>query len=333
MQLEGLQTELQTKQTRLTGYTDYQDYNTVFLHRTVENGEVSIGVFMASGGSVSRLSRFVYLGTNTNKWQSMVEVKSGTTYYMYGYMPVEIGGTATIEKLPSETDYAQGAKLTLRGISPVSEHDVCVVSGVQQVENATDDEALVAGQYQYTGKPKNQNHVFLMLDHLYASICVDFQVYAPYAELRTIKLKKLALTSTAVGAVDANLSLRANQPYQVSWTTTAGTAASNPFYENDEGLELPTTETYSAATAQKMYGYFVPITDVLGSLFLVSTYDIYDTEGNLLRKDCTSTNQLNTLLSTIKMGDQQPIHLTIVPTYLYQLSDADLESPTFIVEN
>ena len=337
LQLVGLNTELMTEQTRLTGYTDYGSYTTTVLGRSYESGDISIGVYMVTPPTattvekVSALSRFIYLGnqeTDKNKWQSMAEVKKGVTYYLYGYMPVEMGGTAKIEKLPNKTSYVDGAKLTLSGISPVSAYDACVVSGIQQVASTSSPEALVAGQYHYEGKEKGQNHVYMMLDHLYASVSIDLKVEVSYAELRTIKLKKMALASTAVEKVNAVLSLAANVPYQVNWEETAGTAESTPFYENKEGLELPTS-----TTTQPMYGYFVPISNVANSLTLVCIYDVYDKKGNLLRKDCTAANQLSTLFSNLKAGEQQRFHLTVSPTYLYQLSDADLDNPTFTVEN
>ena len=326
LQLVGLNTELMTEQTRLTGYTDYGSYTTTVLGRSYESGDISIGVYMVTPPTattvekVSALSRFIYLGNQ--------ETDKGVTYYLYGYMPVEMGGTAKIEKLPNKTSYVDGAKLTLSGISPVSAYDACVVSGIQQVASTSSPEALVAGQYHYEGKEKGQNHVYMMLDHLYASVSIDLKVEVSYAELRTIKLKKMALASTAVEKVNAVLSLAANVPYQVNWEETAGTAESTPFYENKEGLELPTS-----TTTQPMYGYFVPISNVANSLTLVCIYDVYDKKGNLLRKDCTAANQLSTLFSNLKAGEQQRFHLTVSPTYLYQLSDADLDNPTFTVEN
>lgn len=326
LQLVGLNTELLTEQTRLTNYADYREYNTEFLKRTLESGAVSMGVFMSStSGEVSPLSRFVYLGTTQNEWESMVEVKQGVVYYIYGYMPVEAGGSASVEKLETTANYADGAILTLSGISPVSEYDLCVISGVHDVTNSGD---LEQGKYKYVGKERGNNRVQIMLDHLYASICVDMKVDEQYNDLRTIKLKKVSLASTAVGKVNAALTLRANEPYQVNWGKTTGTAESRPFYEHEEGLTLSTT-----ATTQPMYGYFVPITEVINSLALVCTYDVYDKKGNLLRKDCTAANQLSTLLSNLRAGEQQRFHLTVSPTYLYQLSDADLDNPTFTVEN
>ena len=316
LQLVGLNTELLTEQTRLTNYADYREYNTEFLKRTLESGAVSMGVFMSSiSGEVSPLSRFVYLGTTQDEWESMVEVKQGVVYYLYGYMPVEAGGSASVEKLETTANYADGAILTLSGISPVSEYDVCVISGVHDVTNSGDLE-------------QGNNRVHIILDHLSASICVDMKVDEQYNDLRTIKLKKVSLASTAVEKVNATLTLRANEPYQVNWGKTTGTAESRPFYEHEEGLTLSTT-----ATTQPMYGYFVPITEVINSLALVCTYDVYDKKGNLLRKDCTAANQLSTLLSNLRAGEQQRFHLTVSPTYLYQLSDADLDNPTFTVEN
>ena len=81
----------------------------------------------------------------------------------------------------------------------------------------------------------------------------------------------------------------------------------------------------------------------VSKLILTSTYDVYDTnitpehpDGNLVRKDCSATNTL--VLSDLfseqtesKRGWRYKVDLTITPTYLYVMSDPDLDNPTVVV--
>ena len=93
-------------------------------------------------------------------------------------------------------------------------------------------------------------------------------------------------------------------------------------FESEEGKAL------SATTELELSGNIIPgCTDVLS---LVTTYDVYDRKGHLVRKDCVATNKLpsSLVLSTLKAGERQPVALTVAPTYIYVLSDPDLDNPT-----
>jgi hypothetical protein len=82
----------------------------------------------------------------------------------------------------------------------------------------------------------------------------------------------------------------------------------------------------------------------VSKLILTSVYDVYDTnitpehpDGNLIRKDCSATNTM--LLSELFSGQsvshrgwKYKVRLTIKPTYLYMMSEPDLDNPTVSVE-
>ena len=61
-----------------------------------------------------------------------------------------------------------------------------------------------------------------------------------------------------------------------------------------------------------------------GSMTLHTVYDIYDRKDNLVRADCVSDNVLE--LSPA-YGNAYTLKLMVKPTYLYVLSDGDLDSP------
>ena len=53
---------------------------------------------------------------------------------------------------------------------------------------------------------------------------------------------------------------------------------------------------------------------------------LYDSKGNLIRQDCTATNKLPDL-SAVR-GQRVLLNMTVNPTYLYVLSEPDLDNPT-----
>jgi hypothetical protein len=73
---------------------------------------------------------------------------------------------------------------------------------------------------------------------------------------------------------------------------------------------------------------FVP--DLDNELMLVTTYDVYDRNGNKI-SERTATNDLPPL--NVARGQRVTLSLTIEPTYLYVLSDPDLDNPTVNVSN
>ena len=80
------------------------------------------------------------------------------------------------------------------------------------------------------------------------------------------------------------------------------------------------------------------------TLVLTSVYDVYDKnvtpehpDGNLLRENFKTTNimvlkDLLTEQTTTKRGYRYTINMTIQPTYLYMLSEPDLDNPTVVME-
>jgi hypothetical protein len=97
---------------------------------------------------------------------------------------------------------------------------------------------------------------------------------------------------------------------------------------SDDGLTLTTSY-------QSFLSHFLPITGVT-KVVITCTYDVYDKKNNLVRKDCKASN-------TVRLSDIIPyfpgvqrswkygINMTVNPTYLYVLSDPDLDNPTMVV--
>lgn len=288
-------------------------------------GVTSIGIYMTPPEKGE--PALEYFSYNGFKWQSNIGVKA-RQYYIYGFMPGDVINKSNCSITPLSADYANGAVLTLDGLKPISKTDVCVVVGVGgTTEPSTDNNNAQLGSFLYdgTGKGKGQHYVNLLMDHIYSCLQFKMKVAEQYAQVRTIKLKRMELKSSKISATKAVITLTANTTdvTDVTWNTPTGeTGMSMVLFESEEGKAL------SATTDLVLSGNIIPgCTDVLS---LVTTYDVYDRKGHLVRKDCVATNKLpsSLVLSTLKAGERQPVALTVAPTYIYVLSDPDLDNPT-----
>ena len=169
------------------------------------------------------------------------------------------------------------------------------------------------------------------MDHLFASINFKFMVDEEYKTLRTIKLKSLTLT-TPKASVNATVTLTPNPTdadpvTTVSYTVTPANTGTNTamFFESLEGVDI------TDASITKAFCCFVPQNNVSKALTLITTYDVYDRYGNKIRENSTAINQLPSNLSAAR-GQRLTLDLKVIPTYLYQLSEKDLDNPTIIIE-
>ena len=74
--------------------------------------------------------------------------------------------------------------------------------------------------------------------------------------------------------------------------------------------------------------YCAPIAGLDKKLRLVCTYDVYNKKGTRVRENCTAENSLAGISEvTIGRGKKVIVNLTVEPTYLYQLSEDELDNP------
>ena len=62
---------------------------------------------------------------------------------------------------------------------------------------------------------------------------------------------------------------------------------------------------------------------------LTCTYDVCGTDGTTIRPDCTASNKMR--VSGMDHGKMNTVTVTIAPTYLYVLTDPDLNNPTIYI--
>ena len=253
----------------------------------------------------------------TNKWHAYFEVTSDKTYTVYGYMPKTGDMSSSLTKTTAEA-----ATLTISNIKPITTDDICIITGVE-----ASDEGLKEGQFSWSWPIGDDNYkIYILMDHLYAAVLFRLKIDAEYASLRTIKLKTMTLR-TDYGNVIATISLTHNTTgaSPISGVVFAPSGSSEDFlvFNSDAGTALDKDTPVDINTC------FAPT--LSNNLTMVTTYDVYDRKGNLIRENSTATNKLPNLAAV--RGQKVQVNLTVNPTYLYVLSEPDLDNPTIKIEN
>ena len=250
------------------------------------------------------------------KWHATFSVDKNKNYAVYGYLPKAAGMSSSLTKSAPDA-----ATLTLTGMKPVTTDDICIITGVKESETG-----LKEGGFSWRQAIASDDYyIYMLLNHLYASVRFSMKVYTEYAQLRTIKLKRMTL-STGKESVKATISLTHNTTGATPITNVAyeatGSSSEAAIFSDDEGMAL------SSTTPTVINACFAPT--LSGNLTLVCSYDVYDRKGYLIRQNCTATNQIPNLEAS--RGQRVQLNLTVNPTYLYVLSDPDLDNPTIKVE-
>lgn len=335
-----------------SGYMPYSDLGVL-----LSNENDDIGVFFTNDGSGSPVllpRKFRY---RDEKWVIDKEIENGDDYYLYGYVPYSAAkpfnnGSLTATTIEPNSKYADGAILTLRGLNSVMTQDLCVIVGAKHGKKENEsvvpdtDGKMVVGDFMCNIRPgsdANPNYVFLLFDHLCSALRFRFHVDAKYAELRTIKLKRLDLSAysneactTPAKKCNATITLQktldGTSPIVSVGFTQSGDGDSNNSYKekiyeytgNGNGEELPSDdEQYT-----DHLGFALVINDI-NYYMLHSIYDVYDRKGNLIRENCEAKNKIN--IGMVR-GKIYTLKLTVMPTYLYVLSEPDLDNPTITIE-
>ena len=209
------------------------------------------------------------------------------------------------------------------------------------------------------------NYLFLLFEHVYARLDFRFKLDADYARLRTIKLKKLELMAYSYNRDNLSDTVKMKKNGSIEVHVLANTTETSPIandvrftpdddspvmdpvvifdaQEKDEatgierGEETIPSDSYTVETGYVPYYNFADAsTKVLYTLR--TTYNVYDKQGNLVReKDCVAENTVvpGRLFSQSQLdsGKQYKINLTVMPTYLYVLSEPDIDNPTVRID-
>ena len=303
--------------TRTDGATQFADPN------------CSVRAYLTDATSVVEANGlFQYTGA---VWNSNLSVKEERQYYLYGYMPSTLGGTFAP---PASGKYSDGVDLTFSSLPDIAADDRCVVVGVQRVDNESATAEVTEGHYGYLSGIVGKNYVNLLMGHLYSSLQLAFRLDEQYAKLRSIRLKEVKLNST-YGNVSTTLNIRSGYGVGSPTFTKLNTAANRsvPFLSTTESPKVLTKEHVINALTLDRLVYCAPsIFDANGTYVSITTkYDVLDKQGINLGER-TSTNKLRITASSLIPGQKKLVTITVRPSYLYVLSDFDLDNPVLTIE-
>lgn len=315
--------------TRTDGATTYTGSQNIKVYLSTGDGNVTTGTF-----------------TNTTIAGSDLNVKEESQYYLYGYMPSTISATYAP---PTSGKYSDGINLTFNNLPAMMTDDICIVVGVQRVKepSGTADLKKYEGYYGFISGINTQNYVNLLMAHLYTGLELKFMLDADYAKLRTIRLKSVTLNYTyGDNKVNATVNIQKDSQTGKGIVTPTFTKASTSdaaqsfslLKEEDEEVELNKNTTTSATAVSLKQAFCAPCVYTGNTeITITSVYEVYDNKDkdNPLKNpqggtSRTSVNKLNLTWSDTQPaapGKKKTVLMTVMPTYLYILSDNDLDNP------
>ena len=288
------------------------------------------------------LSRLFY--HMTTDWQSNITITDAgpdNHYLIYGFMPID-AENVSISLLSPNTNYKAGATMSIKGLKVLTQTDPCVIVGVGKQETSTSDVTLKWGTFDFTFKEGTSDvidYMSILLDHIYSRYHFKVKIDADYAKLRTIKITKMTLEALnndgqTLGSVNATVNIQANTTNSnplssVTYSRNTGTR-SVTFFEN-------TTTPLSLTTSYQDAGFCLAPGDQRW-FRLTTVYEVYNRDNKHIRTN-TATNTFNTAnfkehkITNTNPGLDHTIQIIVNPTYLYVLSDSDLDNPPFEINN
>ena len=302
-----------------------------------------IQIFLVSGTENSvtqkREGLFIYEPEGTKKgWSSTIGLKDPSNC-IYGFSPAD-AASCTISPL-SGSSYHTGAVLTMKNVSAASGSDLCVVIGVRYSTNAADAQGTpIRGTFSFG--MGDENYIHLLLDHVFARLDFKVKISENYRKQRAIKIKKLELQSAnELKEVRVSLLPSVTDPndnpiitYETAAVAEGGTKPTGVVYDFTTDTKNPMGQ--EVTTEGLIFpGYFAPDAEskISKGLSLICTYDVYSIDSNNIigtrvRENCVAVNSLAGIdLSSLKQGKRAILSLLVQPTYLYQLSDDELDNP------
>lgn len=309
------------------------------LHPQPQAPQGQIGVYLVDvTNGVNKkepLGTFTYVEQTGGKtgWVSTLGVVPGKSYKVFGFHPAK--GEVDNSSLDYTNPSAPVVKLPT--LKAVSELDVCVAVGIAKgtVTTAGDitpieDSNITLGKFDYAAT-ENDNYIYMLVDHLFSCVEFSFKIDATYQELRDIVLRKVEVESNAAGQVDITVTLNPNElrdnPISNVVYTYLGTSSLATIYDKSGATD--TGDMLSTTTPLPVPGYFLPPSQSGGGTFtMTATYDVLDKTGVVVREGASATNSFS--IANMSRGEKHVINVLVKPTYLYQLSDNDLNNPELV---
>ena len=279
-----------------------------------------IHIYLTSSGTKVAEGKFGY-ASDTKEWSTHLKLKSGSgTFRLYGFMPDDPSLTASLQNVTTVD-----AQIKLENVNPLTTIDYCVVTGVRQVETASDHTSATRGMFSFDYYSYRQNYINLFLDHLMSRLVFNMKISPTYDAVRTIKVKKMTLKLADISSMSVTVTFSDNHGISAISYLPTGAAANSCIIENEE-------KTLTTSPAAICTGYMVPDNVFINKLELETEFEVYNKKGNKIAER-TAVNKLTEPLAELQRGEERTLLLTIDPSYLYVLSDPDLDNPTITIDN
>ena len=279
-----------------------------------------IHIYLTSSGTQVAEGKFGY-ASDTKEWSTHLKLKSGAgTFRLYGFMPDDPSLTASLQNVTTVD-----AQIKLENVNPLTTIDYCVVTGVRQVETASDHTSATRGMFSFDYYSYRQNYINLFLDHLMSRLVFNMKISHTYDAVRTIKVKKMTLKLADISSMSVTVTFSDNHGISAISYFPTGAAANSCIIENEE-------KTLTTSPAAICTGYMVPDNVFINKLELETEFEVYNKKGNKIAER-TAVNKLTEPLAELQRGEERTLLLTIDPSYLYVLSDPDLDNPTITIDN
>lgn len=306
------------------------------------------------------LSRLCSFTSATSDWQANVTITDTESgYQIFGFMPIDLENSSdnvSISPLTkansSDKSYTVGTQMTIRGLKVLTTVDPCVIVGVGRMDDKTSDVTLQWGKFDFTFNPNGPSNVTdymsILLDHIYSRFHFSMKIDADYAQLRTIRITKMTVEAlyddgaSTLRSVDATVTIRSN-------TTGSNPIAGITFTRNKGSRSITLFDKETTTNTALTNGIVLDKTKTdyqeVGFCLapcdqrwfrLTTEYEVLDRDGNIIREDeavnsfSTADFKVNKIMSTTP-GLEHTIQMTVNPTYLYMLSDPDLDNPTITI--
>jgi len=317
-----------------TGFSAYT-YNAKAPINQIVGFMIPIGDNLSPSFDKQVTCHFIY-EEGSHVWRTKAYLADGN-YYFYGYMP---NVSASSVSVTSPTSSGGNAVITLTGLNAVMPDDICVIEGVKQYSGTTlpdmsDAIGLFGGESGYYNTKIDADNFYVLASHIYSALGINMKIDKDYAKLRTIKLRSISLTpydasDKVAKKIDATITINHrgenNLVEAIDVTFTEFSDATTPaVLYGVEGKELTTT-------GEEFLAYLCPNLPSTTKYVMETHYDVYDTEDNLIRENQSAQNTLTTL-PQLTRGAKHVVNITVNPTYLYVLSDPDLDNPTFKISS
>ena len=296
-----------------------------------------VGFFVPQDGSTSYYTCHFIYEEESNEWRTKAYLQDGG-YFFYGYMPNVSASSVNV------TSTNTGATITLSGLNAAMPDDISVIEGVKsyQTGSSLPDMSDGIGTFDYTAGDDSPDNFYVLASHIYAGLEINMKLDATYANLRKIKLRSISLTPyvkesetyKVAKKINATITItRGGVPesdpktaVSVDFKTSSETTTSSPaVLHGVEGEELTTND-------KPFLACLCPHLSTDTKYVMETHYDVYDKEDNLIRENQSAQNTLTTL-PQLTRGTKHTVNITVNPTYLYVLSDPDLDNPTFKISS